>query len=567
MVMPGMSFTEKLREGTKEWGKLMEAPLKHRNTMLGLWASGYFDSNARSGSPHPMNLFDRAIGIMLPYLVMTNPKVSVGTRHLELRHQAYTTELATNNLLAEIKFAQNTLRPAVLNSLFGWGITKTAIMKSHEVEIMGFTHDVGQTYSDVVDDSDFVGDPAARTIEEMQYLGNSYLMRTDYAKEFFGKKHADSITPGHKLLGESTPDEISKGEPVGFLRDHTRFTDYWLPDEGVVITILTEGEYKKILRTVDYDGPEGGPYDILGYKWFPQHPIPIPPAWNWLEMDALLNEIVNKMKKQAGRQKTIMAYESGSAGDMERLAAKADGGTCRVDNIGGIKPIDMGGINPDLYNWISYLDNQFSVQGQNLYTLGGRSSQAGTLGQEQMLFGNASKGLDDMVGAVYAFAKSIITKHVSYMWGNPLEDRAVVKNIEGLGEVQANFNPVDNVGDFVQYSLNLIPYSMQVMSPEMEYQRMLSFMSQWILPTAQIATQQGNSLDVAAATKELARKFGLEDIDHWFKSTEPQNVGMNAYQPKVGSKNPGQQDGRAGLQGTASRQANLAQQQQGKDTE
>ena len=85
----------------------------------------------------------------------------------------------------------------------------------------------------------------------------------------------------------------------------------------------------------------------------------------------------------------------------------------------------------------------------------------------------------------------------------------------------------------------------------------------WVLPTAQIASAQGNEIDVSVATTELARKFGIENIDHWYKSSDPQNVDMSAYQPMVGQKNPGQQDGRTGLQGVASREANLQQQQDG----
>jgi hypothetical protein len=511
-----------------------------------------------------MNLMDRAVGILLPYLVMANPKVTVNTKHLDLRHQAYTTELALDNLLEEIKFAELTLRRAILNSLFGWGIVKTGIMKSHEVEILGFTHDVGQSYSDVIDDEDFVGDPSARTIEEMSQMGHNYLMDVDSAKEFFGIKHADHISGSYEINRSTSPDQITKPERLNQIRQYVKLTDHWIPDENIIITTLTEGDYKKILRTVNHDGIDTGPYDFLGYKWFPKHPIPIPPAWNWLEMDVLTNQVVNKMKLQAGRQKTIVAYESSAADDMGNIVNAKDGKTVRVDHVDGIKNIEMGGVNRDLYDWIQYLDGQFSTQGGNLYTIGGSSSQAETLGQEQMLFGNATKGLDDMTNTVYNFVRSIVQKHGYYMWTNPMQSTTVIKNIEGIGEVQDEFNAQGKSGDLTQYSMNIIPYSMQRMSPTAEYQRMLSFLSQWVLPTAQIAAQQGSQLNVTGTTKYLARKFNIENIDEIYISGEPQNADLNAYQPLVGTKgkkSPGQQDGRTGAQGAASRDANLAQQQ------
>lgn len=566
--MAKRSFTQRLKDATLSWQEIQKPALKHRNVMLSKWASNFYQTDADMKPLHTMNLIDRGVSIILPYLVMANPQVSVNSKHLELRHFAYTTELAINNQLREMNFAQNTLRPAILNSLFGWGIVKTGIMKSWQVEILGTTQDVGETYSDIVDDADFIGDPSSKSVYDMEFQGNTYLMPTEKAKDFFPMKHADFIKPTFSLHGMDTPDKISKPSTIQdgsrFLREYTRFSDYYLPDEHAIITLLTDGDYNKILNTVEFDDSENGPYDILGYKWFPNHPIPIPPVWGWLDMDSIINIIINKMKLQAQRQKTIPIYEGPAAEDMERVGTAADGQPVQVNHVNSINTIELGGINPDLYNWINYIESQFSVQGRNLYTLGGRSAQSETLGQEQMLMANSVRSLDDMTTAVYSFVKSIVTKHVQHMWGDPLIDRPVVKNIDLVGPVQASFNSIDKLGDFTEYSLDIVPYSMQRSNPEMEFQRMLSLISQWVLPTLQIAVQQGATIDIPTATTDLARKLNIQNIDHWYKQAIPQNAGINPYQPNVGRVKPdnsGIEDGRTGSTGAASRNANLQQQQ------
>ena len=102
-------------------------------------------------------------------------------------------------------------------------------------------------------------------------------------------------------------------------------------------------------------------------------------------MDTAMNSLIRKMRQQAEREKNILAYSGEATEDAERLANAPDGGTCRVDDVGNLKSIPMGGTNPENYQWVEYLESQFSIQGGNLYQLGGRGAQAKTLGQEQML--------------------------------------------------------------------------------------------------------------------------------------------------------------------------------------
>ncbi|KKL54806.1 hypothetical protein LCGC14_2261750, partial [marine sediment metagenome] len=131
------SFPSRLQQAIKSWEKMTEPMRDHREKMLKYYASGYFDGK-EAQKQHPINLIDRGVGIITPFLVSNNPAVLVHSKSPKLKPWANTTELALKHLFDEIKIAQKTLRPAVVNSLFGIGITKTGIMKAEQVEFMGY---------------------------------------------------------------------------------------------------------------------------------------------------------------------------------------------------------------------------------------------------------------------------------------------------------------------------------------------------------------------------------------------------------------------------------------------
>ena len=560
------SFAKRLLAGTRTWQKLVETPLKNRAIILKALQSGYY--SGKQNVAHPINLIDRGISILLPYLVMNNPKVLITSKHKELRPYALTSELAYNHLIKEIKFARRTLRPAVRDALMGLGIVKTGIMKSHEVEIFGYTHSVGEVYSDSIDLVDYIGDPTGKTFEDFEFEGNFYRMPLEAAKDLF-PKHADILSPSFSLHGANRqydPEKIAKDSmDIGMyttLHEFVELADYWIPDENVIITVEPRSE--KILMTREAENPEGGPYDKLFFKDSPGTPIPIPPVWYWLDMDSTINIIVNKMKKQAASQKVVIAYEGDAADDVARLASAGDRGTVKVSNAEGLKNIEWPGIDPGQYQWVDYLEQQFSVQASNAYTLGGRNSQAGTLGQEQMLMANASKSVDDMYQAVYEFAASIAKKITWYFWTDPLIQVPEIKRIEGFGDIPVMYDKVSREGEFWDYALNIEPYSMQRLNPSIELQRMMGLLTQWILPTLQPAAQQGVTVNFPEATKQLAKLSGIRELDKWYETGVPANsLALNPYQPQQGvvkgsTKDKGIQDGRTGSN-PASSEANSRQ--------
>ena len=549
------SFPERLVQGSKSWYEVVEPALINRMLMLKAIEAGYFSGKANKhgiNKSHPINLMDRGLSILIPYLVMSNPRTLITSKKREYRPFAKTTEMAFNHLIEEIKFARNSLRPVVRDAMLGLGILKTGLMKSHQVEIFGHLHEVGQVYSDPVDLVDYIGDPSATSFEGFEFEGNYFKMPVEAAQAMY-PKHADKLKASYVLHGaerENDPQRIAKSNQFdgqySTLREYVRLAEYWIPDENVILTI--EPSSATILRTVEAETPEGGPYDKLYFKDFPGSSLPIPPLWYWMDLDSALNAIVMKMRKQAESQKNNLVYEGDVADDAERLVSAPDQGSVKVSSTTGVQVVSWPGVDPQHYSWANYLEGQFSAQGNNLYLLGGQGTGSETLGQDQLQFANASKSVDDMTDKTYDFVKSAAKKMVWHFWSDPLISVPMIKRIQGFGDMPVVFDRAARDGESWDYEFNIEPYSLQRLSAMVEFQRTLSLLTQWILPSAQIAAQQGAQINVPIATQHLAKMAGLRGFDDWYETAVPSaETQLNPYTPTQGKvKNKDVQDGRTG---------------------
>jgi hypothetical protein len=531
------SFPAKLQLIADTWKKLQEGPLRHRETMLKLWASGYFDPGY--GRTHTINLMDRGVSTLVPFLTEGNPRILVETQIPELRGWSYTTQLALNFFIEKLKLAETVLIPAAINSMFGAGITRTSFYYDRTISENDVSIKLGTPNVEVIDDSCYIGDPSAKRRADFTLEGDMYTLPTDYAKDFFagkdkhGNEIADYITADSSLAMDYDPRRIANPswDKKGLsLRDFTTFIDFYLYDENTIVTIMPKGRKAKILREVEWDGPAGGPYDYLGYKFFPNTANPLPPAWSWHDLDTTMSLLIDKMREQAESQKNILAYSAEVADDVKEVVKTPNNGTVRVANVDAMKPISLGGVNELNYQWVNYVEMEFSKQGAASDVMGGRGVNAPTLGQEQLIYSNASRIVNNMYSRFMCFTTSIVKKLAWAFWTDPSTYVPVIKEIPGVGELPVRFSSVEKVGDFYDFVFKIVPYSTQRNSPELQFQKIMQLMSQWILPTQQLAAAQGQQVDYPLVTKILGDYLGVDTMNQWYKSAVPDMLEGQAQQ-------------------------------------
>lgn len=516
-----LNFVRRLQRMVKTWQKLVESPCKHSHKLWQAVASGYYDSGyART---HTINLVDRGINTMVPFLVEGNPKVLVETKIPEYQPWAFTTKLALNHWLQQQQFAERVLIPVARNSLVEpAGITRTSIVHHRNYERQEGVYKLGAPHVEVIDYSNYIGDPSARRREEFVIEGDIYKLPTDYAKEFFGPKYADLIISDGELSQDWSPENILKSnfnKDSLSVRDFTTFIDLYLYDEGIIITILPEGKSTRIINTIEWDGPEGGPYDVLSYKSISDNPVPLPPAWAWHDMDVTMNLLVEKMRQQAEAQKRIIAVQS--EGDATKLREAPNNGIVTFEDLQTIQQLDFGGVTPDNYNWVSFVESEFSRTGGNADILGGRGAETPTLGQEQLLYNNATRIVGSMHNRFQDFTTSVLRKLAWAFWIEPTTYVPVIKEVAGLGSIPVVFSDKAKVGEFYDFTFDITPYSTQRESPESKFNKVMMFMSQWMLPTIQYAAMQGAQLDFNKVNGMLAAYLGLDNFNEWYKTAVP----------------------------------------------
>ncbi len=528
-----INYVGRLHRAINAWKQLSHNVNKKNIKMLNAYASGYYNPEIVQSDPHPLNMIDRAISIWLPYLVSTNPKIIVSPKiNLQFTPFASVFQDALNQLIKNIKFSQRTLKPAVLNSLFGIGITKTGTKKEGTYSIDGYLSDYGAPYSEIVSESNYVADVAAKDREQYEFEGDCFYIRTDLAKELF-PKHSDFIKPSFKLYGDKSPKTVTNTNNVQYneLYEYTEFYNLWIPKEEIIITILPpETGYFKILDTIDFKGSKSGPYDTLFYKRFPDSTIPIPPVYNLMQLDTAINTLYVKARNQAERLKKVGVGSNGSEEDSIAIRDARDGDMLQLSNPELVKELTLGGVVPEIYEFIMFSLNQFSDQGGNLFTTGGRRAQAKTLGQEEMLMANASRALVDMSQTVHTFASSIAEKLAFELWNNPTMQIKAIKNLPGNVQIPQIYNQLEQKGRFTDYYLDVEMFSMQKLTPEQKFQSMMQMLTGWILPTAPMAGEQGQQLNIPVITKELSNYLNI-NTESWFLTENPKPIEMNPYQP------------------------------------
>lgn len=519
-----MPFVRRLQKMCQTWQKLAEPSLIHTKKLWQAIASGYYDSGyART---HTINLVDRGVNTMVPFLVEGNPKVQVETKIPEYESWAFTTHLALNHWLNQEQFAERVLIPAARNSMIEpAAITRTTIQHHRNYERQEGVYKLGAPHVELIDYANYIGDPSARRRDEFIIEGDIYKLPTDYAKEFFGPKVADFIISDGELLEDWSPGDIlhaNFNKDAISVRDFTTFIDLYLYDEGVTITILPEGKYGGIINTTEWDGPDGGPYDVLAYKFIGENPIPLPPAWAWHDMDVTMNLLMEKMRQQAEAQKNIIAVQSSADG--EKLRECPNNGIITFEDLQGIQQLSVGGVQEANYNWVAFVEGEFSRTGGNADIMAGRGSEAPTLGQEQMLMNNATRIVNHMFNRFQNFTTSIIKKLAWAFWIEPTTYVPVIKEVPGVGSIPVVFSDRTKVGEFYDFAFDIVSHSTQRESPDTKFNKMMMFMSQWLLPTWQLAQSQGAQLDINKVNDMLASYLGIDTFHQWYKTVIPSGL-------------------------------------------
>ena len=499
-----------------------------RDNRIGLMKEYVGAHYSESGSTDkvPINLLELAMNIYLQKLVAKNPAISITTDHKKLKEISNRFEIAGNHLIKEIRLGK-TLETVVSAAMFSKGIVKIGLNIS-KVEVGGITHDSGQPFVDAISLDDWVEDMTASTNENGQYEGNYWYPTIDEAEELFP---GETFTPVTEETNKHDKDHnISEGSTTQReeFRPTVKLLDLFLKKQNLILQCTTTDDDKdpidKVLKAIKWKGPENGPYRKLGFAQLEGNTMPLAPAMHWLDMHELTNNLFRKLGRQATRQKTVTGVRPGGQQDGDRIINASDGDMIAMDDPRNVMDYNSGGIKQETLAFMMVVKDMFSYMAGNLDMLGGLGPQSETLGQDQLLSVSASMRVQKMQKEATEFTTDVLRDLMWYLWYDPNpKQKDVVRKLSGFESISITipFNPDDREGDYLEYNLEMEPYSMQHQTPESKVQGLRTIFAEIIMPLIPMMEQQGITLDIESFFKKLAKLTSLNELNDIVRYSSP----------------------------------------------
>lgn len=504
----------------------LKTPRKNRLDAIKQYVGNHYSDHG-SEFPVPTNFIESIIAVFMQQLAANAPRCIFTTEVNHLKPWAYTTEIELNKIPAEIGLDE-TIRRFVLEAMFGYGVIKVGMARSGMV-MLG--HDVGQPFADLVSIDDYFCDMSAKSRIEIQYEGNDYWMSVDEARELWGNK----IEPDQYTLvgeqGEVDASSVSSEEGAELFMDKVHLRDVWIPDTNKLETYrIKTGQ---TFSMIDWDGPDGGPYHMLGFSEVPGNLMPLPPVAVWRDLHELGNLLFRKLARQADEKKMFAALHGGSDDDKQSIVKVQDGEGVKV-GAAKVDTVIVGGIDaPTLafYLQIKELSNYFSG---NPDALGGLGRQSETVGQDEMIKQGASARLEFMRKRTLDAVKGVFEALAWYRWTDPVRKSKINKRIKGSSYVVSSvWSDETREGDWLDYNFELDVYSMQENSPSATLSKIIAYLERVVYPALPIMQQQGISIDFELLNELSAKLSNVPEINDILIFGEP-NQGL----PEHGSSEP-----------------------------
>ena len=501
---------------------------KARMAMMTQYVGRFYSSRSASGEDRafPLNLMHQAVTTIVPNLVYSDPKSDINAEFMEYKDYAEISQLALNYLVDKIEL-RHTLRKVITDAIFLAGFLKCGLAVSGQyLEVGGFLHDLGQPYCDRVDPDDMVLDPIARQWEEQRFVGNRFRADLQTLQDS-GMYDADKLGKlSSRYAGIIMQNEASTLSNVPGLYESDSLVpaadlvELWIPSEKLIVTLpwlpgnIVGDEF---LNVVEYEGPDKGPYSMLGFAFVPDNILPVAPAMIWHDLHMMVNKVARKAARQAERQKSVLAYESSAWQDAQEVVDSDDGESVRVDQIDAIKEISYGGTVDNNYKYLDWAQHKFAEMSMNSDMLAGQQGTDNTATQAEIRQTNSSVRLGDMQGIVYQFTAEAMKQLFYFLHTDPLIELPLTRRVKGLDQ-QAFYTPEMRRGEWIDYNIKVRPYSMARQDPNTKIRRLMEFSSNVIPALVQAFQMLGPVFNIEAAINLIGREMGIEELDEIINS-------------------------------------------------
>lgn len=526
--------------------KQLTAFRRVRRQVLSQYAGAHWgDENPTDRVPY--NLIGMMLDVYRQRLASGLPRFLVHTNVAELLPESKDIEAALNTVAKRIKLHDAWDRVFVDAMCAPFGVMKVGVASTPGVAEDDADLDPGELYAQPVDFDDFVIDMAAEHVNAADYIGNRYRVRMYELMESgrFDRDALDKLYKSHSskddidefgeeraaTLGRETKQDDSE------LHDYATLWEFWVPmprGSDLIVTLCGDEleTAQHVLEVREFTGTENGPYRMCSFTEMPGSPLGIPPLTQVYDLHMALNQTLRKILRQMARQKTVIGVGHGGEDDVQRLRRADDGDAVTITQPGGTSEIRFGGADPANVALFLQLRQVASQVAGNLDVIGGMGSNAETLGQEEILSGNASQRLVAMERRSREFLASIGEELGWYLLTDPSLDLRTTRRIPGVNrDVPVHLTADKLLGNPFLYDFNVAAYSLADEGPSAKMRAIDAWMER-MLPFMPMMEQQGIGLDLRGLSDEIGRLTSNTSLGEFVITQTPPDDRVADQEPR-----------------------------------
>lgn len=529
-----------------EWARRQQDPFLRKR--LDIWRQIVGKHYGAQGCKQriPVNSLAQFVYIYSRYLSSRSPACLVEAADPRLRPLAKGAQFWANQRFQECNLEKILQLWAIDALTYNVGIIKVC----DEKDPYG---DYESPYVDTVDPERFIWDMRATNWKACAYAGH----RFDFQKErMFDQEGVDndrvrkltpSPRPSHNEIGGDRSESLTTDSQLyeGLYEIYEAW-EFYLPQEQILATYPVVGNTvdRRPIRVKPYTGPKEsplGPFHGLVFNEVSGNLMGSPPIHQIYDLHEARNKIVRKLLLQAENQKTNMLVQETNRSDGETLKKAKDQQILSVGNPKGFEVIRSNGPDQQNMAFAMALNQDIDRYAGNMSMLAGLGVQAPTATQETMLEANASKMLTFYQAEMRSATQKVMRSIVWYDWHSKRDMQYQVPFAGNVAppktfRMTAGLDTQDptsvwrNPGSYDKLILDVHPYSMKPVSPEMRLAQMTALFME-ALQAAPLLMQSGHVLDIPTYLKKKAEYMGFPDWDEIMRFVEQDPLMEAASEP------------------------------------
>lgn len=506
------SLHEIVRYNYKQMRSMREARTKMREQYY-----GHLFSNNSSEKQVVLNKIQDFVRIWLQNLASGSPQVCVESDFPQLQDWAWKFGNSVNMHLKETAIGE-AFAIGTFDAFFSPTVYKTALGSGcpEVIHDDGAVIDPGIAFTEAVPFNDVVADMSANSPLQTEMIGNRYLRPKGWVKEMLKKASRGEEFSGTESAMESDmrPEKRITGHDMAgehALYERVWCWDWYLPNENIIITI-PDGHDDPIAMW-EWDGPKGGPYDIMNLYPSSESPFGPAPGLALYEMHMFINEIMRKVGRQTNRSKDVLVVEQGAEKGAETISSSSDGMVITVPpgTLQRMQEMHYGGANPGLSQMLAFSLGQFDQEAGNMQSLGGLGPSTTTASGDELIHQSASSLIRFLESRLSEVGLRVLKKHAWWTW---TED---IRGWEGMAERIPNtgvvipwaFTPQERAGRFLDYNIEMAPYSMVTRTPSENAQIMMQIWNNVVRPNAELIMQSGGLPNAMEYVRYISKQYDV----------------------------------------------------------